>query len=125
MMIEGPNHDPYLTRFLIPWTSDVFYDSSAETLSVGAKSASEGAKQEGWDADVVADYSADDSADEAAIQALYESEFKPAYDAIYYNSPYIASLAESGYTLDEINANVSAFQKEKTRGYANTLMTFA
>ena len=124
MMIEGPNHDPYLTRFLIPWTSDVFYDSSAETLSVGAKSASEGAKQEGWDADIVADYSADDSADEAAIQALYESEFKPAYDAIYYNSPYIASLAESGYTLDEINANVSAFQKEKTRGYANTLMTF-
>ena len=124
MMIEGPNHDPYLTRFLIPWTSDVFYDSSAETLSVGAKSASEGAKQEGWDADIVADYSADDSADEAAIQALYESEFKPAYDAIYYNSPYIASLAESGYTLDEINENVSAFQKEKTRGYANTLMTF-
>lgn len=124
MMIEGPNHDPYLTRFLIPWTSDVFYDSSAETLSVGAKSASDGSKQEGWDADIVADYSADDSADEAAIQALYESEFKPAYDAIYYNSPYIASLTESGYTLDEINANVSTFQKEKTRGYANTLMTF-
>ena len=124
MMIEGPNHDPYLTRFLIPWTSDVFYDSSAETLSVGAKSASEGAKQEGWDADIVADYSADDSADEAAIQALYESEFKPAYDAIYYNSPYIASLAESGYTLDGINANVSAFQKEKTRGYSNILLTF-
>lgn len=124
MMIEGPNHDPYLTRFLIPWTSDVFYDSSAETLSVGAKSASDGSKQEGWDADIVADYSADDSADEAAIQALYESEFKPAYDAIYYNSPYIASLAESGYTLDGINANVSAFQKEKTRGYSNTLMTF-
>ena len=124
MMIEGPNHDPYLTRFLIPWTSDVFYDSSAETLSVGAKSASDGAKQEGWDADIVADYSADDSADEAAIQTLYESEFKPAYDAIYYNSPYIASLAESGYTLDEINANVSAFQKEKTRGYSNILLTF-
>lgn len=124
MMIEGPNHDPYLTRFLIPWTSDVFYDSSAETLSVGAKSASEGAKQEGWDADIVADYSTDDSADEAAIQTLYESEFKPAYDAIYYNSPYIASLTESGYTLDEINANVSAFQKEKTRGYSNILLTF-
>lgn len=124
MMIEGPNHDPYLTRFLIPWTSDVFYDSSAETLSVGAKSASDGAKQEGWDADIVADYSSDDSADESAIQALYESEFKPAYDAIYYNSPYIASLAESGYTLDEINANVAVFQRGKTRGHSNTLMTF-
>ena len=124
MMIEGPNHDPYLTRFLIPWTNDVFYDASAETLSVGAKSASDGAKQEGWDADIVAGYSADDSADEASIQSLYESEFKPAYDAIYYNSPYIASLAESGMTLTEINANVSAFQKGITRGYSNTLMTF-
>ena len=124
MMIEGPNHDPYLTRFLVPWTSDVFYDASAETLSVGARSASDGARQEGWDADIVADYSSDDSADEAAIQTLYETEFKPAYDAIYYNSPYIASLTESGYTLDEINANVAVFQRGTTRGYANTLMTF-
>lgn len=124
MMIEGPNHDPYLTRFLVPWTNDVFYDASAETLSVGARSASDGARQEGWDADIVADYSSDDSADEAAIQTLYETEFKPAYDAIYYNSPYIASLTESGYTLDEINANVAVFQRGTTRGYANTLMTF-
>lgn len=124
MMIEGPNHDPYLTRFLVPWTSDVFYDASAETLSVGARSASDGARQEGWDADIVADYSSDDSADEAAIQSLYETEFKPAYDAIYYNSPYIASLTESGYTLAEINANVAVFQRGTTRGYSNTLMTF-
>lgn len=124
MMIEGPNHDPYLTRFLVPWTDDVFYDASAETLSVGARSASDGARQEGWDADIVADYSSDDSADEAAIQSLYETEFKPAYDAIYYNSPYIASLAESGYTLAEINANVAVFQRGTTRGYSNTLMTF-
>lgn len=124
MMIEGPNHDPYLTRFLVPWTDDVFYDASAETLSVGARAASDGAKQEGWDADIVADYSSDDSADEAAIQSLYEKEFKPAYDVIYYNSPYIASLAESGCTLSEINSNISEFQKSKTRGYSNTLMTF-
>lgn len=124
MMIEGPNHDPYLTRFLVPWTSDVFYDASAETLSVGARSASDGARQEGWDADIVADYSSDDLADESAIQSLYETEFKPAYDSIYYNSPYIASLAESGYTLEEINANVAVFQRGTTRGYANTLMTF-
>ena len=124
MMIEGPNHDPYMTRFLIPWTDDVFYDSSAETLSVGARSAADGARQEGWDADIVADYSSDDSADESAIQSLYESEFKPAYDAIVYNSPYIASVAESGCTLEEINSNVSEFLKGKTRGYANTLMTF-
>lgn len=124
MMIEGPNHDPYLTRFLIPWTDDVFYNSATETLTVGAKSATDGDKQEGWDADIVADYSSDDSADEAAILALYKSEFKPAYDTIYHNSPYIASLAESGYTLAKINSNVSEFQKGKTRGYSNKLMTF-
>lgn len=124
MMIEGPNHDPYLTRFLVPWTEDVFYDHSAETLSVGAQSASDGAKQEGWDADIVGDYSADDANDAAAILALYESEFKPAYDAIYYNSPYIAALAETGKTLDEINADLTTFFKEKTMGYANSLMTF-
>ena len=124
MMIEGPNHDPYLTRFLVPWTEDVFYDHSAETLSVGAKSASDGAKQEGWDADIVGDYSADDADDAAAILALYESEFKPAYDAIYYNSPYIAPLAETGKTLSEINSDLTTFFKEKTLGYANSLMTF-
>lgn len=124
MMIEGPNHDPYLTRFLVPWTEDVFYDHSAETLSVGAQFASDGAKQEGWDADIVGDYSADEADDAAAILALYESEFKPAYDAIYYNSPYIAALAETGKTLDEINADLTTFFKEKTMGYANSLMTF-
>ena len=124
MMIEGPNHDPYLTRFLVPWTDDVFYDYQTETLSVGAQAASDGAKQEGWDADIVADYSTDKANDAQAIENLYKSEFKPAYDAIYYNSPYIASLAESGKTLAEINANVADFQKGKTRGYSNNLMTF-
>lgn len=124
MMIEGPNHDPYLTRFLIPWTDDVFYDYQNETLSVGAQAAADGSKQEGWDADIVADYSTDKESDAQAIFDLYKSEFKPAYDAIYYNSLYIASLIESGKTLSEINSNVSEFQKGTTRGYANSLMTF-
>lgn len=124
MMIEGPNHDPYLTRFLIPWTDDVFYDYQNETLSVGAQAAADGSKQEGWDADIVADYSTDKESDAQAIFDLYKSEFKPAYDAIYYNSLYIASLVESGKTLSEINSNVSEFQKGTTRGYANSLMTF-
>lgn len=124
MMIEGPNHDPYLTRFLIPWTDDVFYDYQNETLSVGAQAAADGSKQEGWDADIVADYSTDKESDAQAIFDLYKSEFKPAYDAIYYNSLYIASLVESGKTLSEINSNVSEFQKGTTRGYSNSLMTF-
>lgn len=128
MMIEGPNHDPYMTRFLVPWTEDVFYDYLNETLSVGAESPSEGSKQEGWDADIVADYSTDSKEDADSIMGLYLSEFKPAYDAIYYCSPYIVSLnealASSGYSsLDDINNNLSSYQKKETNGYSNILLT--
>lgn len=124
MMIEGPNHDPFMTRFLVPWTDDVFYDYLNETLSIGAASATEGAKQEGWDADIVAGYSADKAEDAKAIYDLYVSEFKPAYDAIYYNSPYIAHIDESGYTLEQINNNLTTFWQGKTGIHANSLMTF-
>ena len=128
MMIEGPNHDPYMTRFLVPWTEDVFYDYINETLSVGAESPSDGSKQEGWDADIVANYSTDSEEDANAIMDLYLSEFKPAYDAIYYCSPYIVSLdealASSGYSsLDDINNNLSSYQKKETNGYSNILLT--
>lgn len=124
MMIEGPNHDPFMTRFLVPWTDDVFYDYLNETLSIGAASATEGAKQEGWDADIVAGYSADKAEDAKAIYDLYVSEFKPAYDAVYYNSPYIAHIDESGYTLEQINNNLTTFWQGKTGIHANSLMTY-
>lgn len=120
MMLEGPNHAPYMTRFLVPWTDDVFYDYQNETLSTGDTNS----KQEGWDADIAAGYGTDAAEDAAAVMALYRSEFKPAYDAIYYNSPYLASLAESGYTLEQINANITTFQSGRTRGLSNGILTF-
>lgn len=128
MMIEGPNHDPYLTRFLVPWTEDVFYDYVNETLSVGAPSPSEGSKQEGWDADIAADYSTDEAGDAQNIMDLFVSEFKPAYDSIYYCSPYLVSLADalaaSGYaSLEEINNNIAVYQRKETNGFANSLLT--
>ena len=111
MMIEGPNHDPYMTRFLVPWI-DVFYDYENETLSIGAESATEGNKQEGWDADIVADYSTDKASDAGAILKLYEDEFKPAYDPIFYNSPYLASLSEVGYSsVGALNNDLTNFRK--------------
>lgn len=113
MMLEGPNHAPFMTRFLVPWTDDVAYNATNETLECGG--------EEGWDADIAAGYSTDDPADQANIMALYMSEFKPAYDAVYYNSPYIAPLPKS---LEEINADVISFQAESTDGYSNKLMTF-
>lgn len=118
MMIEGPNHAPLMTRFLVPWV-DVFYDFENETLAIG----NEANNMEGWDADIAADYSTDSGDDAAAILALYESEFKPAYDAIFYTNPYLASIAETGKTLDEINADVLAFRNGKTGGVNNDLLT--
>ena len=128
MMIEGPNHDPYLTRFLVPWTEDVFYDYVNETLSVGASSPSDGSKQEGWDADIAAGYGTDDENDAQNIMNLFVSEFKPAYDSIYYCSPYLVSLADalaaSGYSsLEEINNNIAVYQRKETNGFANSLLT--
>ena len=128
MMIEGPNHDPYLTRFLVPWTEDVFYDYVNETLSVGASSPSEGSKQEGWDADIAAGYGTDDANDAQNVMNLFVSEFKPAYDSIYYCSPYLVSLADalaaSGYaSLDDINNNIAVYQRKETNGFVNSLLT--
>lgn len=120
MMIEGPNHAPYMTRFLVPWTDDVFYNYAEETLSTGDSSYS----QEGWDADIAAGYSTDDADDAQNIMGLFADEFKPAYDAIYYNSPYLASLAETGKTLEQINADITTFHSGTTGGIKNANLTF-
>lgn len=91
LSIEGPNHNPRGTRFLHPWV-DVEYSPEDETLKFGG--------QEGWDVDYVkyeTTYGDDGETfpdDWAAIRALYESEWRPAYECVYNNSPHIASVAE-------------------------------
>lgn len=87
LSIEGPNHNPRGTRFLHPWV-DVTYDPEQETLCFGG--------EEGWDCDF-ANYetsSEGTQADWDAIRGLYETEFRPAYECVYNNSPHIASVAE-------------------------------
>lgn len=115
MMIEGPNHAPRLTRFLCPWTSDVAYSAANETLECGG--------QEGWDADIAAGYSTDNTAHAAAIQTLFENEFKPAYDIIFFTSPYIRPLSATGKTIAQINADINTFWNGTTSGYNNSLLT--
>lgn len=133
MMIEGPDHYPVLTRFLVPWTDDVFYDWSKdmETLSVGSIN---GNKEGGWDADIVGKYSSDEEKDSASVYKLYNDEFKPAYDAIYYCSPYIAYVGDAKYkSVEEINSHITDFRNSTTRvqlydetyeTFSNTLMSF-
>ncbi len=100
MMVEGPNHAPLATRFLCAW-DDVVYDGDNETLTFGG--------EEGWDADVAAGY--DTVADTEAVRALYESEFRPAYEFVFFTSPYLMTTAETGKSIAEINADVNAFRE--------------
>ena len=80
MSLEGPNHNPLGTRFLHPWTENTQYDPDDETLKFGG--------QEGWDVDACP-YETDVAEDRQKIQTLLENEWKPAYDIVYYCSPYL------------------------------------
>ena len=96
LSLEGPNHNPLATRFLHPWTQDTIFNPNEETLEFGG--------QEGWDVDACP-YETDVPEDQSNIQTLLEAEWKPAYDIVYFCSPYVRSLDEIGYTLAELNLN--------------------
>lgn len=103
LQIEGPNHAPLGTRFLHPWI-DVTYSASDETLMFGG--------QEAWDVSIAPWETSEDGTQEDwdNILNLMEQEWRPAYEIVYFCSPYLRSLEEVGMTLDEINADVDGFQ---------------
>ena len=106
LSLEGPNHNPLGTRFLHPWTENTQYDPDDETLKFGG--------QEGWDVDACP-YETDVAEDRQKIQTLLESEWKPAYDIVYYCSPYLISLAEAGFaSISELNSNLNTFRNGMT-----------
>lgn len=123
MSIEGPNHNPRGTRFITPWI-DVIYDQNEETLCIN--------DDEAWDCAIAGPNETSNEGTQAgwdAILSLYNSEWRPAYDCVFNNSPYIASLAdaltESGYAdLAAINADITGFQTLTTGGIPNELLTF-
>lgn len=129
LSIEGPNHAPRGTRFLAPWV-DVTYDPADETLKFGG--------EEGWDADYVKYETSTKGTqtDWDNILALYNSEFQPAYNCVYDNSPYIASVAEviAGIGSSSITtlahllsaANATTVKDAKTNGMivSNEFITF-
>ena len=121
LSIEGPNHDPLGTRFLVPWV-DVTYDYEHETLAFGG--------EEGWDCDVIGGGLKTDKANFAAqVLALYEDEWKPAYEIVFHCSPYIAALSdalsENGYAnIAAVNADIDNFRLGTTGGVKNTLLSF-
>lgn len=121
LSIEGPNHDPLGTRFLVPWV-DVTYDYEHETLAFGG--------EEGWDCDVIGGGLKTDKANNAAqVLALYEDEWKPAYEIVFHCSPHIAALSdaltENGYAdIAAVNADIDNFRLGTTGGVKNSLLSF-
>lgn len=116
MSLEGPNHSPLGTRFLHAW-QNVDYDDTDETLKFGG--------EEGWDADYIAGKETDSQDDKADILALYEQEWKPAYEQVFFCSPYLASLADmptSYNTIAKINADASNFRKTTVNGLKADLL---
>ena len=131
MSIEGPNHEPRGTRFVQPWV-DVYYDPSEETLCMGGN---DGKNYDAWDCAIAGDNATDlegDQTDWDNILALFGSEWRPAYDCVFNNSPYIAkwsdALTESGFaSIEAINASqstIDAFQAMTTGGIKNEVLTF-
>ena len=116
MSLEGPNHAPLGTRFLHPWMH-VDYDYTQETLTFGG--------EEGWDADFMAGLTTDDQEDKAAILARYTAEWAPAYEIVFFCSPYLKSFTELGSsynTLAKINAAIDDFRQGTTDGVKNELL---
>ena len=119
MSLEGPNHAPLGTRFLHPW-KNVDYDYAHETLTFGG--------EEGWDADFIANKETDSASDKQDILDLYTAEWKPAYEIVFYCSPYLVSLedisAEVGetVTIEDINEDAQSFREGSTNGLSNGLL---
>ena len=100
LCVEGPNHAPLGTRFLHPWV-DAVYDYTEETLKFGG--------EEAWDVDACR-FKTDKAEDAANILALLEQEWKPAYEIVYFCSPYLRSLTDVGKTLAQLNADPATWR---------------
>ena len=104
LSLEGPNHNPLGTRFLHPWT-DMAYSSVDETMTLGG--------EEAWDVDACK-FTTDDAADNTNITNLLTQEWKPAYDIVFFCSPFLRSLSEIGMTLQQLNAAASSWRGQST-----------
>lgn len=96
--LEGPDHDPKLTSFAYPWTSDVVVYDSFVTIALG-----NGNYQNGWEVGNAMNQKTD-----ANIQTVIETYWRPAYLVAYNNSTRILPVPD-GYTISSMNADVNAF----------------
>lgn len=107
MHLEGADHTPMAVGMDYPWSA-TRYDASKEAMGAIGNT---GEVVAAWEVGAAGEYETDSTADQANVQAMLDTEFKPAYDVAYKNSPYILGVSE---TLDEINADVAAWRRRTT-----------
>ncbi|MBO7263292.1 MAG: leucine-rich repeat protein, partial [Alistipes sp.] len=104
--LEGSDHTPLAIGFDYPWSA-TRYSSANEAMGAILS----GSIEKGWEVSEAGGFATDEASDETNIQSLLNAEFKPAYDMVYGCAPFIEGVTTS---LEEINANISAWQKAHT-----------
>lgn len=107
MDMEGTDHTPMGVGFDYPWNS-MSYDYAKEGF--GAIT-SNGSVAVAYEVGSAGSLSPDKAADQDAVWSMIESEFKPAYEAVYNNSTCILGVTD---TLEAINSNISSWRSQTT-----------
>lgn len=103
--MEGVDHDKRLAVFRYPWNNQVTFAEESLCIDMG-----NGTYETGWEVGNCCGLTTDGTAeDNARVLAKMVSEFKPAYEIAYKNSPFIMGLDPTQYTLASINADINAF----------------
>lgn len=107
MDMEGTDHTPMGVGFDYPWNS-MGYDYAKEGF--GAIT-SNGSIAVAYEVGSAGSLSPDKAADQDAVWSMIESEFKPAYEAVYNNSTCILGVTD---TLETINSNIPSWRSQTT-----------
>lgn len=110
--IEGADHTPLSVGFDYPWKA-MDYDATKDVEALGAidTKLSDGTTSsidKAWEVGASGGYETDSADDKVGIMGLLASEFKPAYEVAYNNSPFIIGITQEEFT--EMNANVNAWR---------------
>lgn len=105
MHLEGSDHTPKTVGFDYPWEHSKFIGKSEAMGAIQADGTIIGA----WEVGMAGEYDTDTTEDEGNVQTMLNSEFKPAYNVAYHNSPFIIGTTES---IATINANIDEWQKQ-------------
>lgn len=100
--MEGVDHDKRLAVFRYPWNSQVAFADESLCIDMG-----NGTYETGWEVGNCCGIDTEKKPQDALAKLV--TEFKPAYEIAYKNSPFIMGLDPTQYTLEDINDDINEF----------------